>query len=513
MNDWIWIVILCVAQIGFFLVDLRMLFYYEHPDDSKFNQGMLAKVMVLIGLQIAWIVICLTPTDAHATQIGSSINVVTMWEVMFLFLVVFMAVPYPIAIFFYETDSDPRVTKLAPWKKTLIFSAVVFVTCAIVIGVFYAICSKATISEFNCNNKHLPPEMLPGCSSSPPSEITVTTPFMIYLIAFTSFIGWWPFVLFSGVGFVALPFSLIVSFIDRPKPIDFPTYKDKKLILGERAMHLRESGEALKKAKMKAGGFTGIAGMRYRQKLAQESRKFRQSVYLLEEDYKALNVAFKERGENPVLSYCKLILGIFCAIMSFIWFVQIILAILLPQISGLWGDGIMVWSFDNMLVAVNEVEFYGLDLIIYGLLTLYVLVTVVIGCFRFGLRVFLFYAVIPMRKADTHLNRFLFNVAIIVIASGAIAHFSVMAFPLYSLNTGADLIFNHYAENMVMLKAFFKYYILVWVLLVWIIVCIVFFALKPRERSAVSKIVPDVEETPMVDGAGEPAHSSSASAK
>ena len=46
--------------------------------------------------------------------------------------------------------------------------------------------------------------------------LTLTVSFPIYLLALMSFIGWFLFVLFAGVGLSALPIDLILEWKNRP---------------------------------------------------------------------------------------------------------------------------------------------------------------------------------------------------------------------------------------------------------------------------------------------------------
>jgi len=46
------------------------------------------------------------------------------------------------------------------------------------------------------------------------------TSFVVYCMALMSFIGWWLFALFGGVGLASLPIKLIQEFLHRPKPVN-----------------------------------------------------------------------------------------------------------------------------------------------------------------------------------------------------------------------------------------------------------------------------------------------------
>ena len=61
---------------------------------------------------------------------------------------------------------------------------------------------------------------------------------VVYLMAMISFVGWFFFVLFGGIGLAAMPMDLLVGFTKRPQPIDVQEYAKQKLLLNERAQKL-----------------------------------------------------------------------------------------------------------------------------------------------------------------------------------------------------------------------------------------------------------------------------------
>jgi LMBR1 domain-containing protein 1 len=48
-------------------------------------------------------------------------------------------------------------------------------------------------------------------------ELKIDVSFSIYIIAFMSFISWFIFVLYGGIGLAAVPLDLIYDFCSRPK--------------------------------------------------------------------------------------------------------------------------------------------------------------------------------------------------------------------------------------------------------------------------------------------------------
>lgn len=61
----------------------------------------------------------------------------------------------------------------------------------------------------------------------------------------TTFVGYLFNVIFAGVGFVSLPWDLFVDYNYRPKPIDEGNFEERKDLLLQYALELRENGKKL----------------------------------------------------------------------------------------------------------------------------------------------------------------------------------------------------------------------------------------------------------------------------
>jgi LMBR1 domain-containing protein 1 len=68
----------------------------------------------------------------------------------------------------------------------------------------------------------------------------------------------------------------------------------------------------------------------------------------------------------------------------------------------------------------------------YGLFTIYLLWCVQKGNISFGLRIPFITSFHPMKKDETYLNSFLFNINLMLLASLGITQFSVYAFNIYT---------------------------------------------------------------------------------
>jgi LMBR1 domain-containing protein 1 len=64
--------------------------------------------------------------------------------------------------------------------------------------------------------------------------------FPIYIIALMSFISWFLFVIFGGIGLAALPLDLIYDFCTRPKKLNSADIEKQKKRVVENSLVLRE---------------------------------------------------------------------------------------------------------------------------------------------------------------------------------------------------------------------------------------------------------------------------------
>lgn len=208
--DWYVILIILGFLAVVFLLDLKILFYYEHPDDSKYNQGLTAKIVALVGFEFAWLLLTIIPTDAYNSNAEAGLDVYIFWDLVLSFVLVYLFVPIPFATTFYEADTDPRTTKTPPWFKALTVSGIVFGCSAAIYAVMYFALRSTKVLECNQDSCRL---------------VSAYTPFFLFSAIFIGFFGWILVVLYLGVGLVAVPQGLIVAFIDRPKPISQQDYK------------------------------------------------------------------------------------------------------------------------------------------------------------------------------------------------------------------------------------------------------------------------------------------------
>jgi len=132
---------------------------------------------------------------------------------------------------------------------------------------------------------------------------------------------------FVGVGLVALPVDLINEFRTRPTPLDLKTYNAEKIKLGERA---RELGTIAKDFKKEIDEPSHSKAGKNRREDKKVQNRLEVMTHELKNQYAALQIAYIERGGNPLWWYFLLLLGIIGSMFSLTWIVHIALNVLPP---------------------------------------------------------------------------------------------------------------------------------------------------------------------------------------
>jgi LMBR1 domain-containing protein 1 len=214
------------------------------------------------------------------------------------------------------------------------------------------------------------------------TNMTINVSLPIYITALISFTGWFAFSVFVGIGLVALPLDLILAFFFRPKFIPADVYAQQKMLIQIRALELMEVGKSLKASRLTVAD--SKMSTRARQKHAKVDtitmNKFKANVYLLEKDVQELKLCHEDfKSYNPLVPLGKMILGFICSILSLLWILQIIVAMLPPFPILPFLNDYFIW-FDAWFPLFGTVS--------VGLFTMYLLACSIKGCFKFGMRCF-----------------------------------------------------------------------------------------------------------------------------
>lgn len=284
------------------------------------------------------------------------------------------------------------------------------------------------------------------------------------------FLGWILFIIFGGVGMVAFPFDCINSFATRPVRITLDQYSKQKQEIGQRATQLIEIGKAIQE-KQKRG--------KKSRKDRENYNRFRQAVFLLEADYDRMQTCYKQQGGKVILYYLLLILGIIGVFLTILWLLHIILFVFTQPYP--------FHPFLNDMVRALDGVFGLFGTVCYGLFAFYLLLCVIKGNFKFGMRIFILFPIHPMRVGGTLMNAFLFNTLLILVCAVSITQFCTTAFSDYTSLTAINSMFSMSVRNLRGIKYVFVGYVYAFFIMVFLTA--IYLGIKPRERPATDKIV------------------------
>lgn len=481
-----WFLIICTVVIAILvlLISLYFVVHYQHPEDK--NQAWIPKIVVLLGFAVAMWTILLFPLDV-ANQQACDLNIplsscdadLPMKQLWYAVYIANMAITFilvPFSIFYYEADSDwsffRRILSGILWAAGAVF------VMAMLIAIPYAFAGYAQFDVQGARSGLLPVSYLGNSSyqytnciglfayynpsgSTPAVQSNLTSlgyncdvfvnqitdtwkvrvSIIVYAMAIVATVGWVLFMVFGAIGLVTLPIDWIRAFIGRPRAtITRSQYIDRARDLARRAKEILALADALKREERERG-----RSWRWR----RNAKALNTQLLVLEEDEAELEMVYPQ-SEDPdykwVLTvmgfWLKLFGGLLGLALSICWVLQIILYILIdPPVTPLLND---------MFIKAND-AFPLFGTLLFGLFAFYLQLCVVKGNFKFGLNLLIF-RVHPMRPGATVMSSFLFNVALILLATTATIQFCVAAFALYADGTAVLDIFGNQLTSIQGLK-------------------------------------------------------------
>jgi len=206
------------------------------------------------------------------------------------------------------------------------------------------------------------------------------------------------------------------------------------LFLTEQGLDVSESGSYFsRRASLKSFG--------------KDFNEFRVGVLTIERDYEIFKLELNIVNTNPVVWVLKLICGILFFIISFVWWLHMyktkaifcflstiyfkrlfglnrILFVLAPGWNGFPSSPFL----NKILTDLEESGVNFLGTAIFAFLSLYLLWCVQKGNIKFGLRIPFVFTVHPMKRDETWMNSFLFNINLVLICSVSVCQFCTKAF-------------------------------------------------------------------------------------
>lgn len=523
------------------LVFVNLVILAKYLDPSATSGHYLAKLMIVLGLLFAEATVLLLPLDVgnRAGIVGcgywnddcGGLDLVIVWQIAYCIIAALVVVIFPFFIFFYENDDEGMEAEEASegscFKKlcnfrnckrscgaaicytlvTVAISLIAVLVCYFYLAQTY-IPYRLTTSDISTSAWQ--PVDLPiaasgvtRCSggtgtchlvcgtgtcnfSSARLEMPVT--FIIYLAALMSWVGWFIFSVYVGIGFVALPLDMINGFIHRPKLLGVSEARAQRKALMNRAQELLRVGDGF------ASGIIDYSDemhskkeRRKRKKVdSQEMNKFRVLVDALEVDLEQFQLCDPQNYRehyNPFVPWFKLIIGIIFGIMSILWILQIFLSMLFTPSIHPFLNTYFTW-FDGWF------PFFGtLSIAVFGL---YLLLAAAKGNFKFGTRFFLI-KVHPMEPRKTLMNSFVFNVALILLCVLPATQFCSDAFNEYIRLTDADVIFGQQFKYMTFFVYFWRYNVFLFMILGFFFLSVIYFSIFPSDKAHLQKVMNEIK--------------------
>jgi LMBR1 domain-containing protein 1 len=119
--------------------------------------------------------------------------------------------------------------------------------------------------------------------------------------------------------------------------------------------------------------------------------------------------------------------------------------------------------------------------LLFGLFAFYLQLAVTKGNFKFGLNLLIF-RVHPMRKGATIMSSFLFNVALILLATTATIQFCATAFALYADGTAINDIYGNQLTSIQGLKYLYNENIFIYCMLAFMALALAFVLIVGPDR-------------------------------
>lgn len=473
------------------LCNVYVLVHFQHPDDR--NQAKFPKLVVVTGLTMAVLSILLLPLDvANRAACAESIiesacsytlPMTELWYAMYMTMFAYIFVLIPWTLFYYEQDSETphlkRVVSSSIWSV-----ATTLVLLMIMLIVYYvggeaefelksvdsgmmllgnsalsdaAACIALPSTLTSATNFVTSPGSISGTSCNALSagietEIFKVKPtFIVYIIAVCSIVSWMIFMVYAGVGIVAMPIDLVKSFLTRPvKIIPKSEYIRCATILARDVQSVTTEIKNLQKEQRLTGRT---------KKVRNELNALQLKLTALEDDELELQKVFPQ-GETREATwlltmlgyYLQLFLGGVSVLLSIFWTIHIVLYVLIspppsPFLNTFFQylDG--VWSL--------------LGTAVFAIFCFYLVFCVIKGNTRLGLR-FLFISLYPMKLGRTCMSSLLFNTGLIMLGSVSIIQFCAQVFDVYAAETSVTDIFGGNIENLKGLGYLFKYNIFIY---------------------------------------------------
>ena len=491
MVDIFTLIMMIIVGVMLLISNIYILLYFSHPDDGTNCIGWFLKILVILGLTLAWFQVLLLPLDVNNIRtFGSGLNMKILWYILFISIIVYVLVLFPISSTFYEADEDwsccEKFCHSIGWFLVYIIffgalSVILYSTVGYAeIPVHSISCTfdsfeniSSTIDISSLNN------LTDLCSINKDSNIEINVSFIIYANAILSFVSWIVFSFFGGIGLAAVPLDFFYSFFTRPKSMSGRNLKKRKKELLFELEDLKSLGNELNDLEQRGANrrsFCSSEKIRYDNKKHELIARYA----LAEEEFHIVNASIESRVKNNLVVlcyYCLLPFGILSSILTIIWLIQFSCSYFYI-VNGRPGYPFLSY----LLIFFQDKEISFLSFFIFAILCLYLLFCLIKGNFKFGVRILCCWTIHPMKKDKTYMNSFIFNVSLILLGSCAITQFCADCLYDYVSFTDIDSLFNVMIKNLIIFSIFYKYHIFQYIFFGVFIISFIFLICRPTDR-------------------------------
>eukprot|EP00555_Chaetoceros_dichaeta_P011545 CAMPEP_0198263320 /NCGR_PEP_ID=MMETSP1447-20131203/11680_1 /TAXON_ID=420782 /ORGANISM="Chaetoceros dichaeta, Strain CCMP1751" /LENGTH=546 /DNA_ID=CAMNT_0043951867 /DNA_START=139 /DNA_END=1779 /DNA_ORIENTATION=- len=514
MADWFLIVSIVVAFFLLCVVAVYFLVHYQHPDDK--NDAYLPKLTVLIGFILSGATVLLLPLDVannegysgcdgYDTAVCGGLNMLLFWNIIYLTIPIFIFLLIPFMTFYYEADdgllmagTSVGVTPNSRIAEAIKYEAgVVLIFGTIFLVMYFTLAESAVpvveyrgsiegVGVSTTGNTGLPFQTsflgvltetdvtyIDAVQSTKSSQtISVDVTLMTFFAAFMTFLGWFFFAIFGGIGLAALPLDLILGFLHRPKHMDAVEFAEAQVNIRSRVNELVDVGELMKiqREERKLSGASAPRGLfgglgkgvaASFSKTGREERsnllEFKKAVYLLETDVEEFQNCSSHYNEyNPLIPYFSLVFGVLGVVLSLAWVIQICIGVLPNEPLTPFLNGYLRW-FDRFFPLFGVLS--------VAILSLYLLLCALKGAFKFGLN-FVIFQLHPMAVGKTYMSSFLFNIALVLLCALPVVQFTTTAFSDYARFTTVGQVFGIQIRYMKFFAWFWESKMFVYILVI-----------------------------------------------
>ncbi|CAD8143814.1 unnamed protein product [Paramecium octaurelia] len=496
--EWFLIIVTIVMALLLLFVNFYLLVLYCHPDDSGWGSSLVCKVFVIIGMTLTWAQVLMLPLDAaNSRGLGEGLDMDFFWKFIYMLILIFGTLFIPFAQYYYESDDEKSVGQrcCAALYQQLCFVVIV----ALLLFISYAFLRFADIPVYISVKSCAQPTIFldsetpfTGVANSLQEDSADTleyeVSFPVYVMAFMSLFGYCLFVIFGGVGLTALPVDLIQEFIHRPKKLTTAEGTQKKSSLKRKAFELIEEGNKIRDEQKEATAIKGWwASYREKRRVRTQFTRYKNAVLCLDRDNEIFKMELKYFDTNPVVWYFKLVVGVIFCVISFIWWLHILLFIVIRD-----SDGISASPFLNkILIGLEDGNAGFLCVGIFGFLCIYLLWCTQKGNIKFGLRIPFLFSLHIMKVNETWMNTFLFNVQLMLICSVAVTQFCTKAFSQYIRLSTLNMLFSTQIQYLRFFTYLYSNNVFEIILLVWSVLTMIYLLIR---RSDKPKILKEIEE-------------------